>query len=79
MERSTERLTTTGTNSSHLLQAGQGERMGPSSAAGYTPQGPRALPFLSVPRENPAGGLCDWESPPPSPGGPRGSVLRKGT
>ena len=63
-----------------LLQAGQGERMGPSSAGGGTRhRGPPSppLPVRSLGRTQLAVSVTG--SPPPSPGGPRGSVLRKGT
>lgn len=75
MERSTERLTTTGTNSSHLAAGRQGERLGLAQPGGvHATEGPE-LPFLSGPSEPRSWRPCDW-SPPPLPRGPRGSVLR---
>lgn len=79
MERSTERFTTTGTNSEPPCCSPGGESgRGLAQPAGgqATPQRtPEPSPACPVPRENPAGRLCDRE-PASFPRGPQGGVCR---
>lgn len=80
MERSTERLTTTGTNSEPpCCRPGRESEWGLAQPAGVhaAPQrAPEPSPSCPVPRENPAGGLCDWE-PTSLPRGPQGECAEE--
>lgn len=79
MERSTERLTTTGTNSEPPCCRPGGESgwdLAQPAGGLITPQRtPEPSSAGSVPQENPAGHLCDQE-PTSLPRGPQGGVCR---
>lgn len=80
MERSTERLTTTGTNSEPpCCRPGRESEWGLAQLAGVhaAPQrAPEPSPSGLVPWENPAGRLCDWE-PTSLPRGPQGECAEE--